>query len=226
MIQPEVWFTLYTLAKRGGLHDAVLVKTSELGKDLGVSQQTASRRISECVDLGFLIRLHTVSGMQIRISSKGREQLMRVFSSLEIAFAPPKDEISIQGIIVGGIGEGAYYVDVYSSRFQKALGFEPFLGTLNVRITEEESRKAVNRMKHTPPLMVSGFTHEGRTFGDVICYRAKVNGKIEAAIVIAQRTHHSEDVLEVISPVNIRNVLKLKDNDKVTLTVIPLHLAV
>ncbi|MHA2423481.1 MAG: DUF120 domain-containing protein [Candidatus Thorarchaeota archaeon] len=226
MINPEIWFTLYALAKRGALHDTVLLKTSELGKDLSVSQQTASRRISQCVDHNYLVRAHTVNGMQLKLTEKGREELLRVFSSLEIAFAPPKDEITIQGIVVGGLGEGAYYVDLYRARFKKALGFDPYSGTLNVRITTEDSRKAINRMKHSPPIIVSGFTKEGRTFGDVICYRVKVNGKIEATVVIAQRTHHSEDILEIIAPVNIRKSLKLKSNDEVTLTVIPLHLAI
>ncbi len=226
MINPETWFTLYALAKRGALHDTVLLKTSDLGKDLAVSQQTASRRISQCVDHGYLVRAHTVNGMQLKLTKRGREELVRILSSLEIAFAPPKDEIAIQGIVVGGLGEGAYYVELYRSRFRKALGFDPFAGTLNVRITTEDSRKAINRMKHTPPFIVTGFTKEGRTFGDVICYRVKVNGKLEATVVIAQRTHHSEDILEIIAPVNIRKVLKLRTEDQVTLTVIPLHLAV
>jgi riboflavin kinase len=226
MINPEAWFTLYALAKRGALHETVLLKTSDLGKDLNVSQQTASRRISQCVDEGYVVRTHTVNGMQLKLTEKGRDELLRVFSSLEIAFAPPKDEITIQGVIVGGLGEGAYYVDLYRTRFRKALGFDPFAGTLNVRITTEDSRKAVNRMKHSPPIIVGGFTKEGRTFGDVICYRVKVNEKIEATVVIAQRTHHSEDILEIIAPVNIRKSLKLKTDDVVTLTVIPLHLAI
>ncbi len=225
MIRPETWFTLLSLAKYGALHDVILLKTSDLGKDLGVSQQTASRRINDCVNEGYIMRAHTVNGMQLRITETGRDQLQRVFSTLEIAFAPPKDEIKIQGYVVGGLGEGAYYVEVYAERFKKALGFEPFLGTLNIRVTTEDARHAIRRMRHTPPQVVTGFTHEGRTFGDVICYRAIVNDKIEAAIVIAQRTHHSEDILEIIAPVNIRKKLKLTDSDPITLTIIPLHLA-
>jgi len=226
MINPEVWFTLYALAKRGALHETVLLKTSDLGKDLSVSQQTASRRISQSVDQGYLVRAHTVNGMQLKLTEKGRDELLRVFSSLEIAFAPPKDEITIQGVVVGGLGEGAYYVDLYRTRFKKALGFDPYSGTLNVRVTTDEARKAINRMKHSPPIIVTGFTKEGRTFGDVICYRVKVNGKIEATVVIAQRTHHSEDILEIIAPINIRKALKIKTDDRITLTVIPLHLAI
>jgi riboflavin kinase len=225
MIQPETWFTLLSLARHGAVHEVILMKTSDLGKELGVSQQTASRRIAVCVDEGFIVRAHTINGMQLRITDSGRDELLKVFSTLEIAFSPPKDEIKIHGVVVDGIGEGAYYVDVYAERFKKALGFDPFSGTLNVRVSTDDARRAINRMKHTPPQVVPGFTHEGRTFGDVICYRVKVNDKLEAAIVIAQRTHHSEDVLEVIAPVNIRKKLKLSDLDPVTLTIIPLHLA-
>jgi riboflavin kinase len=224
-VQPEEWFTLFALARKGGLHNEILIKTSALGEDLGISQQTASRRVTTCVEEGYLERTHSVNGMQLRITDKGRSELLKVFSSLEVAFAPPKDDVKIKGVVVGGLGEGAYYVDLYAVRFQKALGFVPFSGTLNVRVTDESARKAISRMKYMPPLIVPGFSHEGRTFGDVICYRVKVNNKIEAAVVIAQRTHHSEDILEVISPVNIREELKLQENANVTLTVIPLHMA-
>jgi riboflavin kinase len=50
--------------------------------------------------------------------------------------------------------------------------------------------------------------------------------QIEAAVVIAQRTHHSANILEVIAPFNLRKKLKLKDNEEITLTLVPLHLAI
>jgi len=225
MIIPDIWFTLYSLANKGAIHNKTTITTRELGEILNVSQQTASRRVAQCVEEGYLSRVHTADGMLLQLSDKGREELLYVLSNLEIAFTPPEDEIVIKGTIVTGLGEGAYYVDVYSSKLKAALGFKPHLGTLNVKIGDEDSRKAVGRMKNTPPLVLSGFTHKGRTFGDVICYRVKVNRRIEAAIVIAQRTHHSEEILEIVAPVNIREFLGLEDDDKITLTVIPLHMA-
>ena len=114
---------------------------------------------------------------------------------------------------------------MYSDRFEKALGFKPFSGTLNVKIKDERARKAFARMKQTPPLIVPGFTKEGRTLGDVVCYHVLINQKVEGAVVIAQRTHHGQNILEVVSPFNLRRRLKLKDDDTVMLTLIPLHLA-
>ncbi|TFG31141.1 CTP-dependent riboflavin kinase [Candidatus Thorarchaeota archaeon] len=201
-----------------------MLTTRELGEIMGISQQTASRRISICVDEGYIERTHTTDGMLLQITDKGLEELLHVMTNLEVAFTPPRDEIVIEGRVVTGLGEGAYYVDVYSSKIKAALGFKPHLGTLNVKIFDDDSRKAVGRMKNTPPLVLSGFSHKGRTFGDVICYRVKVNSEIEGAIVIAQRTHHSEDILEVVAPLNIRDELKLEEESKVTLTVIPLHM--
>ena len=224
MIIPDIWFTLYSLANKGAIHSKATITTRELGEILNVSQQTASRRITQCVEQGYLNRIHTADGMLLQISDKGREELLYVLSNLEIVFTPPEDEIVIEGSIVTGLGEGAYYIEVYSSKLKAALGFRPHLGTLNVKISDDESRKAIGRMKNTPPLVLSGFTHKGRTFGDVICYRVKINMKIEGAVVIAQRTHHSEEILEIVAPVNIRDALDIVDNDKVTLTVIPLHM--
>jgi len=224
MVIPDIWFTLYSLANKGAIHGKTTITTRELGGILGVSQQTASRRIAQCVEEGYLNRIHTADGMLLEISDKGREELLYVLSNLEIAFTPPEDEIVIKGSIITGLGEGAYYIDIYSSKLKAALGFKPHLGTLNVKIADDESRKAIGRMKNTPPLVLSGFTHKGRTFGDVICYRVKINRKIEGAVVIAQRTHHSEEILEVVAPVNIRDVLGIEDEDMVTLTVISLHM--
>ena len=224
MIIPDIWFTLYTLANKGAIHSKTILTTRELGEMLKVSQQTASRRIAQCTEKGYLSRVHTTEGMLLQITDKGRQELLRILTNLEIAFTPPEDEIVIRGQVVNGLGEGAYYVDVYSSKLQSALGFKPHLGTLNVKIVDEESRKAISRMKNTTPLVLSGFNHKGRTFGDVICYRVKLNKKIEAAIVIAQRTHHSDEILEIVAPVYIRDALKLNDDDEVTLVVVPLHM--
>lgn len=224
MLNPEIWYTLYILAKRGAVYHRCNRTTRELGTMLGVSQQTASRRITECERAGLIRRLHTPEGTSLQLTERGQSHLRNVLTELQIAFSPPTEKIVIEGIVTNGLGEGAYYVDIYATRFQEALGFRPFAGTLNIRVVREDSRNALVAMKNTPPLVVRGFSHEGRTFGDVICYRVRVQEQVEGAVVIAQRTHHDKDVLEIIAPVNIRTTLGLKNNDMVQLVVIPLHM--
>ncbi|RDE14743.1 MAG: riboflavin kinase [Candidatus Thorarchaeota archaeon] len=224
MIEPETWFTLYSLAQLGAIHERVTLTTRQLGNFMGVSQQTASRRVAHCAESGYISRTLTANGMGVELTEQGRNELLQILGGLETALAQTGNEILIRGKVVDGLGEGAYYVDAYSSRFRSALGFAPFSGTLNVKVADEESQRAVSRMKHTPPLVVTGFTREGRTFGDVICYRVRVNDKIEGAVVIAQRTHHSQDILEVIAPVNLRKKLGLGVDEALVLRVVPLHL--
>ncbi len=226
MISPEMWFTLFALARKGAFHRGKVMTTRELGEILGVSQQTASRRVTDCVDRGYVNRIHSSSGMILRLTDRGREELRTVYEALEIIFTlHAEDMIVIEGTVTRGLGEGAYYVDIYAERFEKALGFRPFPGTLNVKVNDDESQKSVNAMRSSPPLIVSGFVSDGRTFGDVTCYRVRLNDQIDAAVIIAQRTHHSSDILEIIAPVNLRDELGLDDGADVTLTVIPLHKA-
>ncbi|MEM2142421.1 MAG: DUF120 domain-containing protein [Candidatus Thorarchaeota archaeon] len=225
VVRPELWFVLYELAARGAIHRKCSITTSELGSLLGVSQQTASKRLLHCETEGLITRAHSAAGMSIQLTEKGQRELQRVLRGLEIAFTPTRQDVVIEGVVVSGIGEGAYYVEVYSSRFEKALGFRPFPGTLNVRATDKEARAQIQMMKAMPPLVVAGFTHEGRTFGDVVCYRVKINDTVDGAVVVAQRTHHGEDILEIIAPVKLRDHLDLKDRSPLKLTVIPLHCA-
>ena len=112
MISPEIWFTLYSLSRKGAIHGKTILTTRELGDMMDISQQTASRRVAYCVDQGYVTRIHTAEGMLLQITDKGRQELIHVMTSLEIAFTPPQDEIVIEGQIVTGIGEGAYYIDV------------------------------------------------------------------------------------------------------------------
>ncbi len=104
MIAPEIWFTMYTLSQRGALHNKTVITTRELGEIMDISQQTASRRIAFCVEKGYVTRIHTAEGMLLQITDRGREELNRVMTNLEIAFTPPRDEIVIEGQIVTGIG--------------------------------------------------------------------------------------------------------------------------
>ena len=179
MIAPDIWFTLYVLAKEGAVHRRAILTTRKLGDLLGISQQTASRRVTYCAEEGYVNRVHTANGMLIQLSKKGVKELKNVMTGLELALVPFEEEIVIAGRVVHGLMQGAYYVDAYSPRFYEALGFEPFSGTLNIKIVDDESRSAINRMKQTPPLIVPGFAHEGRSFGDVVCYRVRVNQKID-----------------------------------------------
>jgi riboflavin kinase len=89
-----------------------------------------------------------------------------------------------------------------------------------------------------PSIHIHGFKDENRTFGWVKCYPtiltpdAKENdnvwknnkknyGKmeIESSILLLERTHHNNSLVEVISPVCIKETASLKNGDMVTIEV-------
>ena len=106
----------------------------------------------------------------------------------------------------------------YKRQFEEKLGFTPYPGTLNLKIPKEQMffRAKLDEMDG---IKIEGFKTKERTFGDVKAFRCRVDG-IEGAIVIPQRTHYPKDVIEIIAPVKLRDVLGLKDGDWVEVEVI------
>jgi len=121
----------------------------------------------------------------------------------------------VRGKVAAGLGEGQYYIsrEGYRAQFLKKLGFEPFPGTLNIKLDEPFVPVTWQAIK------IEGFQDEGRTFGDCRCYRIRVKG-IEAAIVRPERSSYPANLVEVIAPVSLREALGLANGDEVEVTVV------
>ena len=50
-------------------------------------------------------------------------------------------------------------------------------------------------------------------------FKAKINNSINCELIILERTHHDESIIELISKVNIRKTGKLKDGSKLTIKI-------
>ena len=220
MIDPDLFYTLFTLGKLGAVKKKILLSTESLGGLMDVSQQTASRRLAKCASLKLIKRKHTPKGQEIEITPKGVKELMRYYSGLKYIFENEPHKYPISGKVVPGLGEGAYYVEMYKERFREKLGFVPFPGTLNVRIEKKKDLNQLLAVLEHNAIIVEGFEKDNRTFGQVKCCLVSIEDNIQGAIVAAERTHHDVDVAEVISPVNLREKMGLKDGDIVKLTII------
>jgi riboflavin kinase len=213
-----LWFTLLALARMGGASSSVHTSTPRLATLLGISQQTASRRLHALEKKGWIRRTMNSYGQIIRIKPKGIAQLKEVYSMLEIALTE-KRSVSIRGRVTTGLGEGAYYIQLegYKRQFRKKLGYIPFPGTLNVQLISEADVHELQLLKASVGIEIHGFATGDRTFGSVACYPTRVNDLVDAAILLIQRTHHKLNVIEIIAPVNLREKLKLEDGDIITL---------
>jgi riboflavin kinase len=217
--------TLYKLAELGARSRTVKVSTEYLAERMGASQQTASRHLIELEKIGWIKRTITQEGCLIKITDTGIAELKKLYSNLRLIFEaayPPS--ITLEGVLFSGLGEGAYYVtkEGYRKQFMEKLGFDPYPGTLNLKLTTEYDIKTRSELEAYPAIEIQGFKNETRTYGPVKCYPAIINNKVKGAVVYAMRSHYNASVLEIIAPVFLRSRLKLKDGNKVKVEVLTL----
>jgi len=209
--------TLKLLAQRGADKAFIPLTTTQLAAWLGVSQQSASNRLSELRD-GGLIERRLGRTNQVMLTKDGVGALYDEYNELRAIFEESKGEVELTGTLVSGIGEGKYYITHpgYRGQFKQTLGFVPCHGTFNLRLSPEDLPR-FNHLKEKPGMPIEQFVSEGRTFGSGKCFKAKIGG-IECAIMIPSRSHYS-DVLEVISDKNLRHALNARDGNVVRITI-------
>jgi riboflavin kinase len=218
-------FTLLKLAGMGAHRRTARISTEYLAGKLGVSQQTASRYLIELEGKGWIERTITPEGCLIKITDPGVKELNKLYSTLHVimeAAYPPS--ITLEGTVFTGLGEGAYYIskEPYRRQFIEKLGFDPYPGTLNLRLATDYDMKARNEVEAYPGIEIEGFKNEDRTFGSVKCYPVIIENEVKGALILALRSHYDTSVLEIIAPVFLRKHLKLKDGHKAKVEVLTL----
>jgi riboflavin kinase len=219
----KLFFTLFKLAELGASSRTVKVSTEYLAEKTGASQQTASRHLITLEKMGWIKRTVTPEGCLTKITPQGVAKLKKLYSELRLIFEseyPPS--ITLEGTLFTGLGEGAYYVtkEGYRKQFMEKLGFDPYPGTLNLKLTSEYDIKSLSELEIYPAVTLEGFEDESRTYGAVRCYPAIINNKEKGAVINALRTHYGESVIEIVSPICLRSRLKLKDGHKVKVEIL------
>ncbi len=211
--------TLKALALRGAGRQYISVSTRELGKELGVSQQTASNRLIALAESDLIKRRRGTHSQYIFVTKTGMGMLRRELADYQRIFSEPKP-IALRGTVSSGIGEGQYYLNKpgYRDQIVEKLGFAPFQGTLNLKMTEEEMAK-LDQVQAASRVQIGSFKADGRTYGEAECIGITIRG-IGCAIVLPKRSHHT-DVLEIISATHLRKTLGLNDGDIVEILIKP-----
>ena len=215
-IKPSLLITLYKLIEVGAYPNEIIFTTTDLAKLLKASQQTASRHLIELEKLGLIHRVRLGRRESIKITAAGVKHLDNMFLTLKRAFEMKEAETVFEGTLFSGLGEGAYYISQagYKKQFSEKLGFEPYPGTLNLRVRKEDQEE-VRMLEASPFILIEGFTDGSRSFGPAKCFHGKIADKIEGALIFPVRTHYSGDVVELISTEFLRKALHLKDGDTV-----------
>lgn len=200
---------LLLLLRQGAHRKQVKLTTAEIGAGLGMSQQTASRRLLALESEGLIRR---ESG-GILLTSQAIERIAEEYALLRAIF---EEKLEITGTIERGIGEGKYYLGLegYKKQMKEKLGIEPFPGTLNLRLQRSERWKK-EQLLAGEAVIIRGFRSKERTYGDLHAYPCTVEGN-DCALIIPLRTSHGPDIVEIVCPFDIRKKLGKKDGDIVT----------
>lgn len=211
-------YYLKYLGLAGAHKKYVLISIKDMADDLIISSKTVARNIKKLDDDGFIEREIVSNGQKVHIKEKGLEILRSEYIDYKEIFEV-EDCIEIHGKVISGLGEGMYYINIpgYQEQFKEKLGFTAYPGTLNIKV---DKRYMMNRkkMKLVKSIEIEGFHDGERNFGSAKCYPAQIES-IKCAIIVPSRTHHDDDLLEIIAPERLRDSLKLKDDDDIAILV-------
>lgn len=211
--------SLKVIALLGGLERPVRLSSQSLGEHLDISPQTASRRLISLEEQRLIAREMHGDGQYVMVTREGETLLRQEYMEYRQIFEREEARYLLRGEVITGLGEGRYYMAFsgYRDQFREAFGFDPYPGTLNLRVQPADI-PVRRRLTTLGWVTIHGFTAENRTFGEVKALPCRVGG-LPGAIVLPGRTHYPEDILEIIAPVNLREALGIDDGDAVDVEV-------
>ncbi|HJK20142.1 MAG TPA: DUF120 domain-containing protein, partial [Methanocorpusculum sp.] len=138
-VDAEDTLCLKRIAAMGGCKGPVRLSTQSLGELLGISQQTASRRLRSLETAHLISRTTESSGQFVLVTKAGEELLRREFSEYCKIFDRIGGHYVLTGSVISGVGEGRYYMSIphYQEKFTELCGFVPYPGTLNVKLNPQ-----------------------------------------------------------------------------------------
>ena len=114
-------------------------------------------------------------------------------------------KIVLTGTVFSGSGNGRKFVCLpwVKRQIEEKLGFSPYPGTLNLHLNKENTKKK-SLLEIANGIMIE--PQAGYCPG--ILFKACL-GSLECAVVVPKVPNYPSDVLEIISPVYLREYLKL-----------------
>ena len=223
-IDHEELSALKTVALAGGFDRTLAVTTEELVDRFDAPRRTALRTVRRLGEAGYLAQRDGDGERRLRVTDCGRAALACEYADYCRLFEPTRP-VELTGSVTEGVGEAAGFVSLpgYVERFRERLGYEPFPGTLNVAV-DDASEADSYRLEALDGVRIDGWESDGRTYGGVTCYPARIetaDGREydPAHVLVPDRTRHDATELETLAPDRLRDELELRDGDLVTVHV-------
>lgn len=122
--------------------------------------------------------------------------------------------VEISGTVLTGLGKGWFFMGQkeYIDQMVEKLGFLPYPGTMNVKVYDKELHK-IKFVKEGRGMLIKGFEKDERAFGDVVIYKAEIDG-MRCAVVMPKLSTH-KDIIEIVAEKRLRDELKLDEGSEV-----------
>jgi riboflavin kinase len=117
--------------------------------------------------------------------------------------------VKLIGEAISGKGDGRKYIQLpwVVQQIKEKIGFIPYPGTLNLKLNES-SVKEKSRLEDKSSERIC--PAKGYCWG--LLFKAKTND-VECGLVIPQIEHYPKDLIEIISPINLRDKLKIQNGN-------------
>jgi riboflavin kinase len=213
--------TLSYLLSKGAKHNYVTITTDSLGKNIKKSQQSASKHLLELEQNQFIERIISGRNISVKITNTGFSEMVKLSTILQKSLNSFPSHVEIKGTLISGMGEGAYYMGLkgYTKQFKSKIGYVPFPGTLNVKIVQKIHQEAIKQFVNLNGININSFSDGKRTYGWVKCFPAKLNNSVDCNLILLERTHHDNSVVELISKLCLRKTAKLKEGSKISIKI-------
>ena len=122
---------------------------------------------------------------------------------------------NIIGIVQDGLGQGAEFTQLDWVRAQvwSKFGFDPYPGTLNIYVDDIATLDNWRMQPGTELEPASGFC-------SARCYRIVLNDSIVGIWVIPNVPDYPINLVEVMAPVALRQLLCVKSGDRVRIAIV------
>lgn len=216
----ELLALLLELAKQGCARAPTSIDKVLIASNLEISAWTLNKWLREAARLGYVELVSSRRGRRCMLTERAVSELGSLLASLELSLKEVR-RLVLTGTVFRGLGEGAFYTSLteYREYFRNFLGFDPYPGTLNVRLDPESvaKRRILEGCDgfRIPPIVRGEVEYCGARL-----FKAVINGKLEGGVVIPDKTVYGPDVIEVLAKVCIREALGIKDGDRVSIEIL------
>lgn len=127
---------------------------------------------------------------------------------------------SIVGKVSSGTNRGQHFtqLDWAREQFVEKLGIDPFPGTLNLFVEDPDSQVGWTALRGISGIRIDN-PGDAPDDCEARCYRVRIAGRVDGAIVLPEVKHYPQNKIEIIAPIGLRNELGITDGEDIVLEI-------